>query len=194
MFPCRPPTTSHAIPHIVQGADSNRPHCTAVAGTETDRHLHLTTSSPLAQLRITDPLLDAQVTERNRQLDLKYGAEQVLALFMPVSLCMAVVVATIRSVSYFSEHTTQFLYTPFETASATSAGAKFGGAVSACHFSPSFLTLSALSANPLSFLLPSMYTRCLHHVQARPRIYVVGPAAAWPTSLCLGCRSFGSNR
>lgn len=81
---------------------------------------------------------EAMVAERNRQLDLKYGAEQVLALFMPVSVCMAVVVATIRSVSYFSEHTTQFLYTPFETASATSAGAKFGGAVSIFRPSTSF--------------------------------------------------------
>ena len=44
-----------------------------------------------------------------QDLDLKYGADQVTALIIPVSICMIVVVATIRSVAYFSTNNTQFV-------------------------------------------------------------------------------------
>jgi presenilin 1 len=43
------------------------------------------------------------------ELELKYGADQVLALIIPVSLCMVVVIATLRSVTYFSTQDTQFV-------------------------------------------------------------------------------------
>ncbi len=45
-----------------------------------------------------------------QDFDLKYGADQVQALIIPVSLCMFVVVATIRSVSFYSTQDTQFVY------------------------------------------------------------------------------------
>ena len=35
-------------------------------------------------------------------MDLKYGAEQVIALAMPVSIVMIVVIITIKSVAFYS--------------------------------------------------------------------------------------------
>lgn len=49
---------------------------------------------------------------KERQRELKYGAEAILSLVLPVSLCMIVVIATIRSVSFFTQHDTQLAYTP----------------------------------------------------------------------------------
>ncbi|VDN58454.1 unnamed protein product [Dracunculus medinensis] len=60
--------------------------------------------------------------DENDEKELKYGAQHVIHLFVPVSICMAFVILTMNTVGYYSRKDGQYLiYTPF-TKETDSAG------------------------------------------------------------------------
>lgn len=54
-----------------------------------------------------------QTPEMMQEEELKYGAKHVIKLFIPVSLCMLVVVTTMNSISFYRSTNIYLAYTPF---------------------------------------------------------------------------------
>ncbi|KZS01576.1 putative Presenilin, partial [Daphnia magna] len=87
----------------------------------------------------------SRIANHNQEIDqeeledkeeLKYEAAHVITLFVPVSLCMMVVVATISSVTYYTKKGIYLVYTPFHEDS-PDTGTKVWNAVANSSILPS---------------------------------------------------------
>ncbi|XP_004349389.2 Presenilin2 [Capsaspora owczarzaki ATCC 30864] len=71
----------------------------------------------------------AEGEEEDEDEELKYGAKEVMALIVPVTLCMAIVVASIQSITYYAQDSGDYLaYIAFKEDS-DSGAENFGGAI-----------------------------------------------------------------
>uniref|UniRef100_A0A914W978 Uncharacterized protein n=1 Tax=Plectus sambesii TaxID=2011161 RepID=A0A914W978_9BILA len=84
------------------------------AGNDPSESVHPPTRQPPRQGHEQQTVNGDDDDDIPEELELKYGAAHVIHLFVPVSLCMAVVIFTMNTVGYYSRKDGQYLlYTPF---------------------------------------------------------------------------------
>lgn len=101
------PNTSRSFRGDHRGDSSNeRPISTARSGEDSSDQIQPQQPPSNEQQRNS-------LTQRLEEEELKYGANHVIKLFVPVSICMLMVIASIRSLTFYTQTSIYLPYTPY---------------------------------------------------------------------------------